>query len=251
MERRATTKLGETQGKLGEPKKRRRWVEILFIILLLLHIVGTTWFREVINVSNALNRAATLCYYLPFMFSLIAKIAFDMKRQSLLYKRVDIFYYLFVLYYMLISFYRIFFKYEYKESIYVFLVSFGTISALSLYMDDKIQLNRFDLKRNINIMCAAVLTYWLWYRVHGYRFFNNPLINNNIVLSVIVLSVPSLIMQLKDEKKSISAIWLLVPSIICVLITGSRVNLLILVMQVICSIALMLCLHSLFCHDNH
>ena len=182
---------------------RKNQFLILFIYLAVFLTLSSTWLNEVIPFSDIYLKIFTVLVYMPFVAAIIWKLWADLKDIRKTVKSfINCIYYLFAVYYMIVTVYRFVNGMEVKENLYYSLIFFGAIAFYLMLCAGTIKLSKRELANNLLLISAFFILYRLMYCLFGARFFGNQPININLTSGVTALLLPYIGSLLADNKQS-------------------------------------------------
>ncbi len=206
----------------------RKYSLFLFILNLVFWTsLSSTNIQEIFRFSATTCRILSLFLYLPFGAVFIWKIIDDIRG----FKKtpINLLFYLFVFYYIILSAVRFFLHFEVKENAYFIITLLGSIALYCQLADHRLSLSMDEIKKNFVYILSFTCIYKAIFTVFSTgmfgvpRVFGNPPINNLYSTSVLVLSLPFLIDLIKEQKRfSASSFLLLLGSLILIALCNSR-----------------------------
>lgn len=188
------------------------------ILILLTSILNSRYVFSVFNIPLIILRILTVLMYLPFFISIMWKIIVDIKKRKI--DRIDFLFYGFMIYYIIVSIYRIIAGMNYKDSIYDTLTILGTISFLMIYKNDYTYFNKIIIS-----YCGLLIFYRLIYILFFSKIILVSPINTNVIGCVFLISLPIFIKNYINSENLKNKILMLIGStmMISILFTlGSR-----------------------------
>ncbi len=176
---------------------------LVFFFVTVLLSFSSTWVNRVLNISILANRVMTLFVYVPFCAAIVWKLVTDLR--SIKKKKpdiLDLIYYVFALYYGVISVYRLMHGMEIKESFYYCVVFFGSVAAYLMIRSGAIRISEKELSCNICAITLYVIIYNAVYRLFGTRYVARLPININLLLSVIAVELPYIMLHFCNKNCS-------------------------------------------------
>lgn len=169
---------------------------LVFFFLTVLLSFTSTWINQILHLPLLVNRVMALFVYVPFVIAIVWKLAADFrsiktKKLSIL----DLIYYVFALYYGVISVYRLLNGMEIKENFYYCVVFFGSVAAYLMVRSGTISVSEKELSHNICAIVLYIICYNALYRLIGVRFIAKLPININLLLSVIAVLLPYIMLH--------------------------------------------------------
>lgn len=177
---------------------KRYALVFLFVYISLWTALASTPMNEVCHFPTIANQLFSLLLYVPFLVVILWKLWSDMRGFRLHF--VNVIYYLFALYYAIISAYRLVNGMEVKESIYHAVTLLGSFALFLQIYDGHYQLSGEDFSRNlmgIGIF-MAVLKLIISFLEGG--FFSLSPLNNLYSTSVLVMLLPVLFAGFREHK---------------------------------------------------
>ena len=212
------------------------WPTICYIVIICASMIMSTWVKNVFLISDIFSKGATILIYLPFIAAILWKLIFDIKNKVNIKKTINIIYYCFAVYYVLISVYRFIYSLEIKENLYYFLVLFGSIALFMQLSEKNIAIKKATLQNNIvSISAIMALIRFICYFLVGPLFLSYP-INMNIMTGLNIITMPFLVdyyKQAKTKKTKIFVLALMCLILVEVLTSSARM---------MCTLALMVLL---------
>ncbi len=169
---------------------------LVFFFLSILLSFTSAWVAKILNISLLANQVMALLVYVPSCIAIAWKLVADLR--SIKKKKLgilDIIYYIFALYYGVISVYRLLNGMEIKESFYYCVVFFGSVAVYLMVRSGAISVSEKELSHNICAITLYVIIYNAIYRLFGARYIARLPININLLLGVIAVSLPYIMLQ--------------------------------------------------------
>lgn len=210
-------------------------ISVLFFSVFLFDAFGSHWAQELFASSIHIRRICTLGVYLPFIIAIGQKVISDFKCREILVVE-NIFYYLFIIYYFIVTIYRFMMHGEYKESIYFFIVFIGSASLVIEIFRKQI-FSQTILIKNIRICCIITAVYRIIILFIVPQIFSYPPVNINIISSLAVLFFAffSYCLSIQQQDNKWINIVLLFLSTTIILSSGSRASFILLIILVLFS----------------
>lgn len=171
---------------------KKHSIFMFFVYLILLVFLSSRYTQLVIYIPKIINKIITVFLYIPFFILLIKKI-----KNELLLKRtshINLFFYIFCIYYICISIYRLFNKMEVKNNLYYTVILLGSI-GLEDYIQDKYSLPKCKdlLFTDLSLIVIFILLYYSIYNLFLTNLIIYSPINENIIGIILILIFPILI----------------------------------------------------------
>lgn len=197
---------------------------LCFVYIALWISLNSSGINQIFSFSIILERFFLILSYLPFAVAILWKIYTDIKcrRKNL----VNLMYYIFCVYFLCIETYRFFTGMEVKESLYYFLLLFGSLAIYLQIRDGDFILTKEEYMFNLLAIAIFVIVFHVICSLVLEKYLPNAPININITSGLLVLLFPILSSFMCDRKMSKRQRWLigftLVVSLVIVCTTGSR-----------------------------
>lgn len=195
---------------------------LLFVYISVFAVLGSSALNNVVSFSAAAQQTFAMLLYLPFELMIIGKLLFDLKRFRL--SGFNVLYYLFLMYYILLTVYRSCVGSEAQESFYYAVVLFGVLALYSLITEERFGPVHETLQANLLLIAGFFVAVKIFFTfIEGHLLTHLP-INNLYSTSLLVLLMPFLIDMLRhgQNKRSKISCVLLALSVALVLVCGSR-----------------------------
>ena len=197
------------------------------VYMSILMSVTSTWVTNVLHTPLLINQVFTAMIYLPFALLIFIKLVKDAKEcRSILKKPIECIYYLFALYYTMLTGYRLLNGMEIKENLYYSVVFFGAIAFYLLIRSKKNKIPKSDFVANLVLADIFFLFYRLIYCLVGVHFIERPPVNVNITSGVVAMLTPFvgnwLINECSSKREKVLYWLVLCGNIVTVLTTGAR-----------------------------
>ena len=199
-------------------------ISFVFFFHLLFNVLCSHWFQEAFPLPLSILRIITILIYFPYLSVIVLKLVMDIKERSL-FKGINIIYYSFCAYYVLVSIWRLLKHNEVKESFYYFVVIVGALAFFIQVFNRKL-LSKECIIINATI-CTAILCIYrtvLLFMVN--RTFSYLPINAIVFACVFLISIPFLVNNIDKDSRTQKIVFsiLLGLSIVFVLLSGSRAS---------------------------
>ena len=171
---------------------------LLFVYISLWTALASTPMNEVIPFPTIANQLFSLLLYVPFLAVILWKLWSDLKDFKIHF--INIIYYLFAVYYVALSAFRLVANMEVKESIYHAITLLGSFALFLQLYDRRCLLSGESFSRNlmgIGIF-MAVLKLIISFLEGG--FFSLSPLNNLYSTSVLVMLLPVLFAGFREHK---------------------------------------------------
>ena len=173
-------------------------IALLFIYLAVLSALCSSALTAVFVFSPAVQQTLSTCLYVPFMVMIGGKLLSDVCCFHL--SGFNIVYYLFGVYYILLTAYRFFVGAEAIESFYYAVVFFGVLGMYALITEQKLGMDWETLRKNLMIVATFfVVLKVIFTFIEGRVILNLP-INNLYTTSLLVILIPFLMDTLQHEQ---------------------------------------------------
>lgn len=171
---------------------------LLFVYISLWTALASTPMNEVIPFPTIANQLFSLLLYVPFLAAILWKLWSDLKDFKLHF--VNIVYYLFAVYYVALSAFRLVAGMEVKESIYHAVTLLGSFALFLQLYDRRCLLSGEAFSRNLMgiALFMAVLKLIISFLEGG--FFSLSPLNNLYSTSVLVMLLPVLFVGFREHK---------------------------------------------------
>lgn len=198
---------------------------VIYISILL--TLTSTWTNNILHIPAFVNKVNTILMYIPFALVIVVKLIQDVKeKRNIRGMPIECIYYLFALYYAVITGYRFLTGMEVKENLYYSIIFFGTIAFYLLLRSKKIRVSKSDLVANLLWVDLFLVLYRLCYCLIGTHFFQYPPININITSGAVALLTPFvgnwLINEGASKRDRILCWTALCGNLVVILTTGAR-----------------------------
>lgn len=196
-------------------------LSIIFIVELILFTMTSTWTNEILNIDLSILRLITVLQYSPLIIVIIIKTLSDLIRKSI--TKIDLFYYAFLIYYVILTTYRLFTQMEIKENFYYTLVLLGTWSFWIECKEKKI-ISTQVLSKNLVIINISIILYSWIYFLYLYNFIAYQPININLTSISILLMLPFILYLYNKNLINFSfSLFILSANITTLFLSGSRI----------------------------
>lgn len=194
----------------------------LFVYLTTWTALASTPMNEVFHFPTVANQVFSLLLYVPFLAMILWKLWSDLKGLQLHF--ANIVYYLFGLYYVCLSAFRLVSGGEIKESIYHAVTLMGAFALFLQMNDGNYRLEGAQLRRNIAGVAFFMIGLKLIISFLEGGFFSLSPVNNLYSTSVLVMLLPFLFTGFREHKGGWGiAYWAaFCLSILLILICSSR-----------------------------
>ena len=194
----------------------------LFVYISIWTAMASTPMNEVFSFPKIAAQAFSLLLYVPFLVMVIWKFVSDLKCLKL--HVTNIVYYLFAVYYVILSGYRLLTHGEVKEGIYYTIVLLGAFALFLQIRDEKTKISQDLFRKNVAMIAFYMIGLKLIISFLEGNVFSLSPINNLYSTSMLVMLLPFLFAGMRDNTgKKEFLYWLaFLLSIALILICSSR-----------------------------
>ncbi len=206
---------------------RKKQFVLLMVYICFLLTITSTWVNNHLNLPGLLLQIFTFLEYFVFLLLVIFKLVYNIKNyRSVIKAPTDCAYYLFALYYILITGYRFLSGMEVKENLYYSIIFFGSVALYQLISSGRIEISKRELSNNLVWIVILFVVYRLMHCLVGGRYIEHQPVNVNLTTGVVAMLVPFVGNWLANEcdtRRQTVLFWLaLCGSIVVISISGSR-----------------------------
>lgn len=213
----------------------RKLPMLTLFVLIINKILLSRYMDFVFKKTYFVSVLLTAMLYMIFLFFIFWNFMDDFKRGS---NRLYIgTYVIFISYYSMISFYRLFMGLEAKESMYYTIILLGAFSMFRIIINRNGFIKGNFIVNEIGTFAFATVIYWIAYRLFFVRYIPYSPLNENIIAAILIITIPVLFRKLtdapKNKKNVLICLSIIIGGITSVITLGSRAAFYLLVIELI------------------
>lgn len=170
----------------------------LFVYITLWTALASTPMNEVFHFPKIATQFFSLMLYVPFFLLILYKFVKDL--QCFRLHGANILYYLFAIYYVILSGVRLLNGTEVKESIYYTVVLLGCFALFLMLSDGVIRMSPEQYQRDLFAIGAYIIVLKLLFVFLEGGFFSLPPVNNLYSTSMLVMLLPFMVCGFQKNK---------------------------------------------------